>query len=110
MSSEEGGPPQQPYEGLGAFAADMEPVLDMLGSAPELPEQLALAEDLRRRMAALGRALEMERASPLKGRPSRGGGDEDGGGDAAEAVGGKRARGAGRGGRRGKRRRWAGTA
>lgn len=88
----------------------MTPVLEMLESATELPEQVALAKDIRERLAALARVLD-------------GGGDGDGraaigeavvrrlGGECGTmAVGAKRGRGDGRGGRRGKGKRRRGGA
>jgi hypothetical protein len=105
------------YESAAAFAADMEPVLEVLESARELPEQLALAKDLRSRLDALTSAIEGRGGgAPLVGGAgarvhSSGGGGGTGAGDDAGSVGAKRSRGAGgRGGRRGKGKRRRGGA
>ncbi len=94
-------------------------MLEILASARELPEQMALAEDMRQRLDALAAAIEGGQASIVVGggagarvhstsnRNSSSVGDSGGSGSAGEA---KRGRGGGRGGRRGKGKRRRGGA
>lgn len=100
------------YASVGGFEEDMAPVLEMLESATELPEQVALAKDIRERLAALARVLDGGddgdgRAAIGEAVVRRLGGE---GGAMMAAVGAKRGRGGGRGRRRGKGKRRRGGA